>query len=154
MQKTYYYQARFGWIRLTYQEDLLVLIDLSPEISDQSELLSSQKTLYQPFISYLETFNSTEKPKNLLQGSTFQQKVWRALNDIKAGTTVTYTELAKKLNSHPRAVGQALKRNPLPLLYPCHRVVSQSGIGGFAGKTEGKLIDLKRWLLHHEANIK
>jgi methylated-DNA-[protein]-cysteine S-methyltransferase len=83
-------------------------------------------------------------------GTAFQQRVWRALCDIPAGETRTYGELAKMLNSAPRAVGQACRRNPLPILVPCHRVVSAQGIGGYDGADAGVELQRKRWLLCHE----
>lgn len=53
-----------------------------------------------------------------------------------------------------RAVGQAMKRNPLPMIIPCHRVVAAAGLGGFAGATEGALCRLKQGLLAHEATAR
>ena len=50
-----------------------------------------------------------------------------------------------------RAVGQACGDNRLPIVIPCHRVVAANGIGGFSHTSEGFLIDVKRWLLMHEA---
>jgi len=87
------------------------------------------------------------------QGTAFQQKVWGALLDIPSGTTMTYGELAKELQSSARAVGQACKNNPTPIIIPCHRVVSKQGKGGYLGQTEGKLAYIKTWLLQHEANF-
>ena len=85
-----------------------------------------------------------------VNGTSFQQRVWSALRDIPAGETRSYGELAKLLKSSPRAVGNACRRNPLPIVIPCHRVVSAKGIGGFSGDTEGENIRIKRWLLSHE----
>lgn len=85
-------------------------------------------------------------------GTPFQQRVWNALRDIPSGTTLTYGELAKKLNSSPRAVGQACRRNPIPIIVPCHRVIAAGDIGGYAGDKSGKLLDVKKWLLQHENN--
>lgn len=83
-------------------------------------------------------------------GTQFQQSVWRYLRSIPAGEVRTYGEVAAELRSSPRAVGNACRRNPLPLIIPCHRVVSASGIGGFSGQTAGMQIDTKRQLLAHE----
>ncbi len=86
-------------------------------------------------------------------GTPFQQKVWRALQEIPAGQTWTYGQLAKHIDSAPRAVGQACRRNPLPIVVPCHRVVAQSGMGGYSGATSGPDMVIKTWLLMHEGVI-
>ncbi|WP_456379759.1 methylated-DNA--[protein]-cysteine S-methyltransferase [Thiolapillus sp.] len=83
-------------------------------------------------------------------GTMFQKRVWHALQQIPAGETLTYGEVARKLGSGPRAVGGACRRNPVPLLVPCHRVVAANGDGGFAGHTDGRRMEIKRWLLSHE----
>ncbi|MEJ5330966.1 MAG: methylated-DNA--[protein]-cysteine S-methyltransferase [Desulfobaccales bacterium] len=83
-----------------------------------------------------------------LAGTPFQHQVWQELQKIPPGQTLSYGELARRLGkpTAARAVGQALKANPLPLIIPCHRVIAADGsIGGFsAGLTR------KRWLLAHE----
>ncbi len=63
----------------------------------------------------------------------FQRRMRAALADISIGQTITYGELAKRLCTSPRALGQALGANPLPLLIPCHRVIAANGLGGFSG---------------------
>jgi methylated-DNA-[protein]-cysteine S-methyltransferase len=88
----------------------------------------------------------------LLQGTDFQKKVWNSLPEILSGTTNTYGELARELKSGARAIGNACRKNPVPLVYPCHRVVSANGQGGFMGKTSGIEMDIKQWLLLHERN--
>ena len=85
-----------------------------------------------------------------IEGTPFQRKVWKALEQIPPGKPVTYGELATKLNTSARAVGNACRSNPLPVVIPCHRVVSSSGIGGYAGETRGALLRFKSWLLRHE----
>ena len=85
-----------------------------------------------------------------LKGTEFQKKVWKAMLKIPAGKTRTYGEVSSLLNSSPRAVGNACRANPVPLVVPCHRIVAQSSIGGFGGKTAGRNIDCKNWLLTHE----
>ncbi|RMH61191.1 MAG: methylated-DNA--[protein]-cysteine S-methyltransferase [Zetaproteobacteria bacterium] len=64
--------------------------------------------------------------------SPFQQRLRAFLWRIPPGATCTYGQLATRMNSAPRAVGQALRANPLPVLVPCHRVVAADGLGGFA----------------------
>lgn len=80
----------------------------------------------------------------------FKRKVRTALKKIPVGKTSSYGELAKKIMTAPRAVGGACRSNPVPIIIPCHRVVSQTGIGGFAGSVQGKKIKIKQWLLEHE----
>lgn len=86
-----------------------------------------------------------------LSVTPFQHQVLRALQKIPLGTTQSYGLLAQKLNTSPRAIGNACRRNPIAIIIPCHRIVAQNSIGGFAGKTSGKLIDIKNWLIQHEA---
>lgn len=86
-----------------------------------------------------------------LTGTPFRQQVWTALGTIPSGHTLSYGELARRLHSAPRAVGQAVGDNPLPILIPCHRVVAaDGGLGGFNHSRVGFSQDIKRWLLHHE----
>lgn len=68
-------------------------------------------------------------------GMTFSQRVWALTARIPAGRVATYGQLAKALNTRaPRAVGQALGRNPYAPAVPCHRVVGSDGrLTGFAG---------------------
>ena len=58
--------------------------------------------------------------------------------EIPYGSTVTYGEIAREVGTSPRAVGQAMARNPTPLVIPCHRVVAADGIGGFSPSVEIK----------------
>jgi methylated-DNA-[protein]-cysteine S-methyltransferase len=88
-----------------------------------------------------------------LAGTPFQQSVWRALSSIPAGQTLTYGELAEKLSTGARAVGNACRANPCPLVVPCHRVVARNGLGGFAGERSGRKLAIKRWLLQHEGRL-
>jgi methylated-DNA-[protein]-cysteine S-methyltransferase len=78
--------------------------------------------------------------------SPFEQKVLTETRKIKYGKTITYSELAEKIGSRAvRAVGNALGKNPIPIIIPCHRVVAKKGIGGYS---EG--IDIKTRLLELE----
>jgi methylated-DNA-[protein]-cysteine S-methyltransferase len=92
----------------------------------------------------------------LIEGTEFQQRLWRALCEIPRGRTLTYGEMARKLGgaSHEdaRAVGQACGDNKLPIVIPCHRVVAADGVGGFSHASGGWLLEVKRWLLMHEAS--
>ncbi|MGF1277600.1 methylated-DNA--[protein]-cysteine S-methyltransferase [Acetobacter pasteurianus] len=80
-------------------------------------------------------------------GTAYQKKIWAALQEIPVGETTTYGELAKKIGGSPQSVGQAVGRNPIPILIPCHRVVGTSNLGGYSG--DGG-VDDKAWLLRLE----
>lgn len=84
-------------------------------------------------------------------GTAFQRRVWEQIAAIPGGHTATYGQVARNLHNAPRAVGQACGANPYPVVVPCHRVVAtHGGLGGFARERGGFLLDIKRWLLHHE----
>lgn len=90
----------------------------------------------------------------LSEWTGFQEKVYRATLAIPHGETRTYGWVASKIGTPMacRAVGQALRKNPVPLLVPCHRVVSNQSLGGFMGANdpEAPQLDLKRRLLDLE----
>ena len=83
-------------------------------------------------------------------GTRFQRRVWERVAAIPAGEVQSYGAIAKALRSGPRPVGQACGANYFPLAIPCHRVVSSTGIGGFARNDDGFHVAIKRWLLAHE----
>jgi AraC family transcriptional regulator, regulatory protein of adaptative response / methylated-DNA-[protein]-cysteine methyltransferase len=84
-----------------------------------------------------------------LRGSTFQHKVWEALQRIPAGETVTYSELAHRIGAESavRAVANACGANPVAVVIPCHRVVRADG--GLSGYRWG--LERKQQLLAQEA---
>lgn len=89
-------------------------------------------------------------PLRFVVGTAYQQRVWRTLAQIPVGTAWSYGQLADHLESVARAVGGACRRNPIPLVLPCHRVVAANGLGGFSGATGGRALEIKYWLLRHE----
>jgi methylated-DNA-[protein]-cysteine S-methyltransferase len=81
-------------------------------------------------------------------GTPFQLRVWSALRDVHAGSTTSYSAIAKRLGMPQavRAVGAANGANPIPIVIPCHRVIGADGrLVGYGGG-----LDRKRWLLAHE----
>ena len=84
-----------------------------------------------------------------MDGTPFQIKVWRALQDIPYGETISYGELARRIGNPKgsRAVGLANGRNPIPIVVPCHRVIGSNGkLVGFGGglTTKEALLGLER----------
>jgi methylated-DNA-[protein]-cysteine S-methyltransferase len=83
-----------------------------------------------------------------LHGTPFQQRVWRALRSVGAGSTRSYAELAGRVGapSAVRAVGAANGANPVAIVLPCHRIIGSNGsLTGYGGGLERK-----QWLLRHE----
>lgn len=84
-------------------------------------------------------------PLDLSLGTEFQQRVWRALQDIKLGETISYATLASRIGNPKayRAVANANSQNPFSLVIPCHRVIASDGkLGGYTGG-----LDKKQYLL-------
>lgn len=81
-----------------------------------------------------------------LSGTLFQRRVWAVLYSLPR-MSVTYSDVASFIGNPKavRAVGNACGSNPIPILIPCHRVLSSEGLGGYSGG-----IERKRWLLDHE----
>jgi methylated-DNA-[protein]-cysteine S-methyltransferase len=84
------------------------------------------------------------------EGTAFQRDVWRQLQEIPYGETISYGELARRVGNPKasRAVGSANGANPLPIVIPCHRVIAGDGtLGGFGGglPTKQTLIALELW---------
>ena len=95
-------------------------------------------------------------PLGLSKHTAFRRRVWAALSTIKLGSTVSYNEMAARLNTHPRAIGGACAANPLPIIIPCHRVIAHNGdLGGYSGSGDTHALStqarrIKAWLLNHE----
>jgi methylated-DNA-[protein]-cysteine S-methyltransferase len=100
------------------------------------------------FAGELTTFDLELAP----HGTPFQQRIWRALDSVRYGTTITYGELAAQLGVPPDrvvALGAAVGANPLLIVRPCHRVIGADGtMRGYAGGVERK-----QWLLVHEGAL-
>ena len=110
-------------------------------------LRETRKQLTAYFAGKLRVFDLPLAPN----GTEFQRKVWTALTKIPYGTTTSYADIARSIQSAAaiRAVGAANGRNPIPIIVPCHRVIGSDGsLTGFGGG-----LDRKRWLLHHEGAL-
>jgi methylated-DNA-[protein]-cysteine S-methyltransferase len=117
----------------------------SPAIKPVIEQLADELDAY--YANPGHRFNLPLAP----HGTPFRRKVWQALESIPAGQTRSYGEVARELGSGPRAVGQAVGDNPIPIIIPCHRVIAANGnLGGFMHSRTGYSQDIKRWLLKHE----
>ncbi len=92
----------------------------------------STKIIHEELNEYLKGKRKYFSSKVNPIGTFFQKEVWSEIKKIKFGQIVTYYNLAQKLNSSPRAIGNACAKNPCLFLIPCHRVVRKNkSIGGF-----------------------
>ena len=112
-------------------------------VRDDVALADALRLLRRYFAGERESFRGLKL--DLSAGSPFQQAVWRELRRIPWGEVISYSELARRVGRPraARAVGNAVGRNPLPIVIPCHRVIKADGsIGGF-----GCGVEIKRALL-------
>jgi len=140
------FHSPVGDLTLSEEDGKIVSLDWgwSP-FSRETAFLNNAKQL-------LEVYFDGRNPDFTLplncSGSDFQKCVWRALIKIPYGKTMTYGEIAVIVNSHPRAVGTACGRNPVPIIIPCHRVTGKNGT--LAGYSGGDGIETKKFLLELE----
>lgn len=164
----------FGYCCITTQDSIICGVELAPsseqalfQAMERFEDIKTVKSLNDGKVFYLdhlienivEIINGKDINQfpiiynnlHFLQGSIFQYKIWRALRDIPVGQTISYKELANKINSKAiRAIGTACGKNPLAILVPCHRVIkSNNDIGQYRWG-----IDIKRKLLNRELIVK
>lgn len=143
--------APFGRIAIKVTRGRLAGIDLVPA---QTKLSSPTAPLTRDVCRQLDVYLSN--PRHLftvpltLEGTPFQTRVWQQLCRIRPGAVRRYADIADRLGARARAVGGACRRNPVPIVVPCHRVVSRSGLGGYMGKVSGAALGMKQWLLAHE----
>lgn len=145
-------------LSLEFDHDKLVSLSIGnnnqPGNSASTTTISQGQRIEQVIQAYFQGNGQSENLARQFEfeprGTEFQKDVWNALLEIPYGEVRTYKQVAEQLGSSPRAVGNACRKNPIVILIPCHRVISVSGIGGYAGETGGDEIKIKRWLLQHE----
>ncbi len=108
--------------------------------------------LYQQLMEYFELRRTSFDIPIDIEGTSYQKKVWNEVASISYGQSRTYGDIAQSINSGPRAVGNACRHNPIPIIIPCHRVVRKTGLGGYCGRVVGKEIQQKDWVLRHEVD--
>jgi methylated-DNA-[protein]-cysteine S-methyltransferase len=140
-------QSSIGTLVITWNsKGLLSSIDLKPLNAEyppcSGPVPSAIIELIGRFHGYFERGEPVRDiPWHLIdqeEWSPFQLRVYRAIADIPHGETRTYAWVAARVGNvfASRAVGQALRKNPLPVLIPCHRVVSGTSLGGFMGESD------------------
>ena len=141
------FNTGIGKLWLEGDNDFLYRVSFTPLRGDGEET----KILRQARQEILEYLHGSRKVFSVpykMNGTPFQQKVWQTLLQIPYGKTWSYKELAESINNPGafRAIGMANHCNPLPIIIPCHRVISNTGdIGGYNGG-----VDIKKKLLDIE----
>ena len=140
-----------GKLGVRIENDCVCRIDfLTPQTKSKLTVSAYTKSVESELHAYFDdpTYQFSIPVK--LEGTAFRERVWSLLKTIPSGETRCYGEMAKTLHSSARAVGGACRHNPVPFIIPCHRVIAQTGFGGYSGETDGWKMAIKRWLLAHE----
>ncbi len=140
-----------GRLGIVLEEDALADVSfLGETVALQPPRTTAAKKVCRQLRSYFANPCFSFRLPLTLSGTAFQQRVWRELRRIPAGRTLSYGALARRLATSARAVGNACRANPVPIVVPCHRVVAANGAGGFMGRRSGNALRIKHRLLEHE----
>ena len=145
-----YYQSPLGKLKLEGHDTALTGLCF---VGDEEVFTTSHRVgvLGSVCLQLDEYFDGSRTQFDLpieLDGTEFQRAVWRYAATLSYGSTCSYRQLAERIGrlTACRAVAQALGKNPLLLVVPCHRVVGDDGaLRGYSGGVERK-----EWLLNHE----
>ncbi|MBY5931819.1 methylated-DNA--[protein]-cysteine S-methyltransferase [Tateyamaria omphalii] len=135
---------------LTITEDAGAIVRLTWGVSgsaDRSAVLDAAVAQLQAYDA--GTLEDFDLPLDV-RGSKFQRDVCAAMSEIPFGQTITYGDIAKRLDAPAQAVGQACGGNPIPIIIPCHRVMGAKGLTGFSGAGG---VETKVALLRHEGGF-
>ena len=149
MEYYYTYQTKIGKISIVERDNYIVklIIDDYQGIKKETNLI---KKCSKELIEYLDKKRNYFTIPFKINGTNFQEKVYLELVKVPYGEVITYKELARRIGNIKavRAIGNALNKNQLPILIPCHRVImSNSKLGGYK---LGSV--LKQYLLNLEKN--
>ena len=139
------YEFPFGFLKIEYEEDILISLKKTDETSDWGKNTEFTDLVYKEIMEYLNGKRKSFDIKYEINGTEFQKKVWKELTNIPYGETRSYKEIAVAVGNPKasRAVGMANNKNPIAIIVPCHRVIGSDGkLVGYAGG-----LDMKRVLL-------
>jgi methylated-DNA-[protein]-cysteine S-methyltransferase len=150
-----YTQSPLGVLQVKANDQGLTAINYYDDNPSESIGRPQQRVLTKTIAQLNEYFDGKRKSFDIplvLKGTDFQQKVWRQLQEIPYGQTITYSELAARLGDpqKARAVAGANGLNPIPIIVPCHRVIgADNKLTGYSGGIEKKqfLLQLEGALL-------
>lgn len=148
MKNIFYYSTSIGKIGITDNGEAITNLYFKGEIVPQDEYVKETTLIREAaaqFNDYLTGKRKVFKVPLAMEGTPFQQTVWKALIAIPYGETRSYKEIAESINQPKayRAVGMANNKNPIAVFVPCHRVIGTNGkLVGYAGG-----LDIKEKLL-------
>ena len=145
------YNSPVGQLSLIKENEKLVSISFLGHPSPGLKTVKSKKfrEIIEQLNEYFFEGRRVFEIEYELSSSRFRSRVYEEMLNIPYGESITYSDLACNLKKPKayRAVGTACGKNPLPLIIPCHRVKSKTGLGGFTGG-----LNIKRFLLQLESN--
>lgn len=145
-------KAPFGMLGIRCEGDSITGIEfLSARVKPQPPSTDFAKKVCKQLAAYFANSDFQFDLPIKIASTEHRSKVWQAMRTIPRGEVQTYGVLAARLHSSPRAIGQACGANPIPIVIPCHRVVGKAGLGGFMHRDDDGALNIKRWLLAHEA---
>lgn len=143
----YTYNTKIGNITIVATNDYITNLYINynniKAIQEETKLISQTANEIK---EYLDGNKKSFSIPIKIEGTDFQKKVWQELLKISYGETRSYKDIAININNSKacRAVGTAIKNNPIPIIIPCHRVInSNKNLGGYAYGLEIKKILLK-----------
>lgn len=139
-------KTAIGNLKITCEDSQIIKIEMTDE-NENKNLNKMQSEIKNKFVDYFTGQGLLDDLPIKINATPFREKVYVELLKVPYGQTVTYKDLAMKINNPKaaRAVGSAMKNNPLPFVVPCHRVVGTNNPGAYA---YGE--DLKYFLLDME----
>ena len=148
MKKIFYYDTYAGRIGIAEEDGAITHLIFSERdwtVEETDLIIETKRQLDEYFAGKRKEFDIPTR----LEGTEFQKRVWEELRKIPYGKTVTYKDIAEAVGCPKgfRAVGLANNRNPISIIYPCHRVIGSNGsLTGYGGglDVKEKLLELER----------
>ena len=163
---SFLYNEEIGYLEIIEEKDGISEISFlgNTNIEERKKLysISTESPLTKKCCEQLEEYFSGKRKEFNIKldviGTEFQKECWNSLLKIPYGKTISYSDEAKMMGNDKavRAVGSANGKNCIPIIIPCHRIISKDGkLGGYSGGEGGnKGIEIKKYLLELEKKFK